>query len=238
MDVLLDLEQVDERLVDDGMGPVPLVVEQPAKRVLHRAGDGREDMGLDGWELNDVFVEEELRHLDAFGEDLVEHQERFLRGVWHPWVFRLEQVRVLDLVLVGYVLVLVVALPDERIDHDSAVVCTDEVVIAVLLECPDHALELPGRRRTGGIPRLPRDVDLQHGILVGGQRVLIASQAHHLTDIFQHRIRFGFEDGDLALAGEVLGDHGWECSCMMMLMQMAQGISPMGPQRDTSSSQL
>ena len=37
VDLLLDHQQVDERLVDDRMRPVPLLVEQAAERVLHRA---------------------------------------------------------------------------------------------------------------------------------------------------------------------------------------------------------
>ena len=61
MDLLLDHEQVHQRLVNDRMGPVPVLVQQAAEGVLHRAGGGGEDMGLDGGQVDDVFADEPLR---------------------------------------------------------------------------------------------------------------------------------------------------------------------------------
>ena len=79
MDVLLDLEQVHQRFVDDAVGLVPALVEQTAERILHRTGDGGEDVRLDRRELNDVAVVKELGNLDALREDAVQHQKRLAR---------------------------------------------------------------------------------------------------------------------------------------------------------------
>ena len=47
VNILLDLEQIDQCLVDQAMGPVAIAAQQASKGVFHCAGDGGEDMRLD-----------------------------------------------------------------------------------------------------------------------------------------------------------------------------------------------
>ena len=47
VNLLLDHQQVDQGLVDDGVGPVSVFVEQPPEGILHRSGRRREDVSLD-----------------------------------------------------------------------------------------------------------------------------------------------------------------------------------------------
>ena len=72
MDLLLDHQQIHERFVDDRVGPVPVLVQQPAERVLHRAGRRREDVRLDRRQVDDVLADEPLRDHEALRVDLVE----------------------------------------------------------------------------------------------------------------------------------------------------------------------
>ena len=61
VDLLLDRQEVDQRLVDDGVGPVAAVAQEAAEGVLHRAGHGGEDVGLQGRQVDDVLADEGLR---------------------------------------------------------------------------------------------------------------------------------------------------------------------------------
>ena len=70
MDFLLDRQQVDQRLVDDGVGPVAAGVEQAAEGVLHGAGGGGEDVGLEGRQVDDVLADERLGILKPSGKTL------------------------------------------------------------------------------------------------------------------------------------------------------------------------
>ena len=75
VDLLLDHQQVDQRLVDHRVRPVPLLVEQAAERVLHRAGRGGEHVRLDRRQVDDVLADEPLRDHEPFGIDLVQAEE-------------------------------------------------------------------------------------------------------------------------------------------------------------------
>ena len=46
MDLLLDLQEVHQSFVDDPVGPVTVLIEEPTKGVLHRSGDSSKNMGL------------------------------------------------------------------------------------------------------------------------------------------------------------------------------------------------
>ena len=48
VDLALDRQQIHQRLMDPGVGVVPVVVEQPAECVLHRPGGGGVDVALGG----------------------------------------------------------------------------------------------------------------------------------------------------------------------------------------------
>ena len=74
VDLLLDRQQVDQRLVDPAMRVVPARVQQAAEGVLHRARGRRVDVALDRRQMDDVLAEEVVRDVDAFGKDLVQHE--------------------------------------------------------------------------------------------------------------------------------------------------------------------
>ena len=59
VDILLDHEQVDERVVDNRMCPMPVPMKQSAKGILHRTRNGGEDVCLDGGKLDDVDPDQE-----------------------------------------------------------------------------------------------------------------------------------------------------------------------------------
>ena len=86
--------------------------EQPAERVLHRAGRCREDMGLDGRQVDDVLADEDLGYLEAVGEDFVQDQHLALGLVVDPDGVLIGEVEALEAVPVedGLVLVLDFAL--------------------------------------------------------------------------------------------------------------------------------
>ena len=81
VDLLLDVQQVDERLVDDRVRVVAVRVEQAAEGVLHGAGGGRVDVALHGRQVDDVLALEVVGHLDAVWEDRVESEHLRLRLV-------------------------------------------------------------------------------------------------------------------------------------------------------------
>ena len=67
MDLLLDHEQVDERLVDACMGPVAVLVQQPAEGIFHGPGRCGKNMGLDCRQVDDVLADEAFRDQNPFG---------------------------------------------------------------------------------------------------------------------------------------------------------------------------
>ena len=62
-------------------------------------------------------------------------------------------------------------------------------LVAVLLHRADHAVELPRRGRAAGEEEMPGDVDLERGIGVLGEDVLIAGQVHHRVRVPADRRR-------------------------------------------------
>ena len=84
VDLLLDRQQIDQRLVNPRVRVVAPRVQQAAERVLHRAGRRRVDVALGRRQVDDVLAEEVVGDVDAFGEDAVEHAHPRLRLVAHP----------------------------------------------------------------------------------------------------------------------------------------------------------
>ncbi len=80
VDLLLDHQQVDQRLVDHRVRPVAVLVEQAAEGVLHRAGGGGEDVRLDRRQVDDVLADEALGDREAVGVDLVQHRNLSARS--------------------------------------------------------------------------------------------------------------------------------------------------------------
>ena len=70
MNLLLDRKQVNHGLMDNTVRPVALLVEKSAEGVLHRAGDHCEHVSLDGGQVDDVPVEEELWQKNAVRKDV------------------------------------------------------------------------------------------------------------------------------------------------------------------------
>ena len=64
-------QQVDQGLVDDRVGPVTVLVEQPTEGVLHCPGRRREHVGLDRRQMDDVLADESLRDQKPFRVDVV-----------------------------------------------------------------------------------------------------------------------------------------------------------------------
>jgi len=84
------------------------------------------------------------------------------------------------------------------VDHDGSIVAAvDEVgVVAVAFHRANHAFELPRRGRAGGEEEVPGDVDLQGGVGVFGDRVLVAGQVHQPVIVFENRSRTRTNDGN------------------------------------------
>ncbi len=134
-------------------------------------GRRREDVGLHRRQVDDVLADEPARNHEAVGVDLVQAEE-LLRQIADrvadvdPRLVAFVEVDVAQPVRVDDVDLLVLALAEVRVDDDRAVVArVDQVrVVAVLLHRPDHALELPGRRRAAREEEVPGDVDLERGV--------------------------------------------------------------------------
>ncbi len=157
--------------------------------------------------MDDVAVEEEGGNQDALGEDAVEDEHRRFGGVADPLDFRLVEVDVADAVLVHDELLLVVALGHVGVDDDGFVVRGGEVAVTVGLELLRDAFDLPRRAGAAGVPCLPRDVDLEDGLAILGERGPIAGQVHEAADVLYDGLRPGAQDGHFAFARKVMPDH-------------------------------
>ena len=73
---------------------------------------------------------------------------------------------------------LVLRLAEVRVDHDGAVVAgvDQRRIVAVPLHRRDHAVELPRRGRRTGEEEVPGDVDLERGVGVLGEDVLVPAR--------------------------------------------------------------
>jgi len=184
VDVLLDQQQVHQRLVDDRVRPVTTFVEQAAKGVFHRARGSREDMRLHRGQVNDVLADEPFGNVESTRIDIVEHQElvgQISDRVAHiDPLFAFVQVNVAQVVGFHDVDLLVLTFAHVRINHHGAIVTGVHQVgiVSILLHRADHAFKLPGGGGAAGIEEMPGDVDLQRRIGILRNHILVASQIH------------------------------------------------------------
>ena len=178
-----------------GMRPVPMLVEQAAERVLHRAGGRREHVRLHRRQVDDVLADEALRDHEALRVDLVQAGE-LLRQIADRVtdvdpLLGLVDVDVAQAVRFDDVDLLVLALAEMGVDDDRAVVARVDQrrVVAVLLHRADDAVELPRRRRAARKEEMPGDVDLERRVGVFRDDVLVAGQVHQLVIVPEHGCR-------------------------------------------------
>jgi hypothetical protein len=126
MDPLLNHQQIHQRFVDHRMRPVAALVEQAAKRVLHRAGCRCEDVGLHSGQVNDVFTDEAARDGKPIRIHVIEAEE-FFRQVpnriadGNP-LLTLVQVHVAKAMRLDDIDLFVLTLAEARVDDNGAVV--------------------------------------------------------------------------------------------------------------------
>jgi len=79
----------------------------------------------------------------------------------------------------------VLAFAQMRIDDDGAIVAGVDQLwpVAVPLHGPHHTLELPWRRRRSREEEVPGDVDLERGVGVLRDNVLVSGEVHQLVVI-------------------------------------------------------
>ena len=146
VDLLLDRQQVHQRLVDPGVGVVPVLAEQPAEGVLHRAGGRRVHVRLDRRQVHDVLADEVIRDADALRVDVIQGQHLRLGLVGHPGhVFLAEVVQHRDAVVPEDRHVAVQVLALEGVGDHGLVLHADQVVEPGCAQRQDRAFELPGR---------------------------------------------------------------------------------------------
>lgn len=168
MNLLLDHEQIDERFMNYGVGPVAMFVEQAAEGVLHGAGHGGEHVRLDRRQMDDVLADKPLRNGKPVRVDLLETEKlvnEIAHGLsnGHPFNTRLVEVNVAQAMRLNHAELLVLALAEPGVDHDGSIVAhVDQIrIVPVALHRPDDTLQLPRRRRTAGVEEMPTDVHLE-----------------------------------------------------------------------------
>ena len=197
VDLLLDRQQVDQRLVDLRMRPVAAVVQQAAEGVLHRARHRREDMRFHRRQVHDVASDQRLRDLDAVREDVVQHHHFGLRRVTHPGHAFVRQVGAGNIELVLHRLVLVPDLSLMGVDDHGAIVRCHQVAETLFAQSLGDTLDLPRCRRTTRVPVLPADVDLQRRRCGLVERRREVGHSHCPTDIVDDPRRAGVQHGNL-----------------------------------------
>ena len=204
MNLLLNREEIDERLVNVAVRVVAIRVEQAAERILHRARGRGVDMALRRRQVHDVLAVEVVGNLDAVRKDLIEDEHLRLRRVdlpLHVFVAKVELDGDLVVAKDRHVMVQVLAL--ERVRDNGLVLHTDEILIAGLAQTDDGALKLPRRavrRREWKVPRNVVFEDRRRGRI---QVLLDVRQVHQPLVIGERRLRLRAQNRDLRSGGHV-----------------------------------
>jgi hypothetical protein len=96
---------------------MPVSMQQTTKGILHGPGDGGENMGLHGGELNHVFAQEKFGYENTLGIDLVQDQHLSLRLVVNPFRIGIVEVDHRKVVFPLNGPVTVVSLPHSIVHH-------------------------------------------------------------------------------------------------------------------------
>ena len=184
------------------MRPVPPLVQQPAKRVLHRAGGCREDVRLDRRQMNDVLADEPARNHEPLRIDLIQAEELFCevsdRVTDVDPLFAFINMDVAEAVRLDDRQLLVLALAEVSVDHHRTVVARMHQFrrIAVLLHRANHALELPGCGRAAGEEEMPRDIDLQRRVRIFRDDILVIGEVQQPVIVPEDGFGSGSKNGD------------------------------------------
>jgi hypothetical protein len=110
-------------------------------------------------------------------------------------------VHVAQAVRLHHVDLLVLALTEVGVDHHGAVVARVHQLFRVPVghHGADDAVELPWRGRRRRVEEVPADVDLEGGVGVFRDDVLVAREVHHAVVVGEDRARARAEDGDFGL---------------------------------------
>ena len=227
VDFPLDGQQVDEGLVDPGVGVVAPGGQQAAEGVLHRPGGGGVDMALDRGQVDDILAVEVVGEADALGEDAVEDQHLGLGLVdlpGHVVAAEVEQQGDAVLLVQRTVLVVDVALLGDG-DHGLVL---DGHQVAAALAGPhglDDPLELPGGGVGRGHRQVPGDVVLEDGGLARRQGLFVLGEAHRPGGVLDDGFGFGLDDGDGGAGHDALltGKRG---GCPWTASRLAHKSSP------------
>ena len=144
-----------------GMCPVTAFVEQAAKGVFHGACGGGKDVGFDGGEMDDVFIDKAFGNVKAFGIDFVQ-AEKFFGEVadcvaYVDPFFAFVEMYISQAVCFDDGEVFVFFFAQMRVDdYGSVVAAVNEVgIVAIPFHGADNTVELPGCCGTSGEKKVP-----------------------------------------------------------------------------------
>ena len=197
VNLVLDRQQIDQRLVDPRVRVVPPRVEQAAERVLHRAGGRGVDVALGRRQVDDVLAEEVVGDVDALGEDAIEHAHLRLRRVADPrHVAVVEVVEDGNLVLLEDRDVVIQVLTLERVGDDRLVLHADLIGKPAAGQCLNRAFQLPRRGVRRRKREVPGDVVLENRRFCGRQRVADAAEFDETIDVLEDGVWRDPDDRD------------------------------------------
>src|SRR5438128_868860 len=164
VDLLLNCQEVDQRLVDPTMRVMPTCVQQTTEGIFHSTRCGSVDVALYRRQVDDVLSLEVVGNPDPFGKDLVQNQH-FRPGLESDpgHVVVLEVVEHRDAVALEDRQIAVQVFAFEGVGDDRLVLNTHQLGEAVGAQSTDGALELPRRRVRGWEREVPADVVLENG---------------------------------------------------------------------------
>ena len=150
---------------------MPVFVQQAAKGIFHGAGGGREYMGFNGRQVDDILPDKPLGNHEAIRVYLVQAEELIsdiADGITYidPGFIALVEMDVSEPMRLDNIQLLVFPLAEMGIDHDGAVMTGVDVGggIPVLFHGPDYAIQLPGSGGAARIEEVPTDIDLQGSV--------------------------------------------------------------------------